>query len=593
MPASVPAPSSASLMKDRLLFSVLGSGLALALWGLGENWNHSAWPRGAFLAAFTFVSVYAAVVLALIGPVSMGRALIGAGLIAVPATVLVSLGGQRYVDPMQLLDRAPALTVTVLLVYLATPFLSVILRNRSAWRDYALLFDTAWSFSTRYLLAWILVSVFWLLVFLSDALMNLIGIDLIERLLDSEWVVFGLSGGVLGLGLAVVYELRQTLSPFVVLRMFRMLVPFVLVIVALFLAALPFRGLSQLFGAVSSAGTLMSVCISAICLISIAVDRDDDARVSSAGLNLATRGLAILLPGLAGLAIWAIAIRVAQYGWTPDRVLAAVFSIVLGLYGAGYAGASLINRRWTGLIRGWNVIMAFGVMTVSAAWLTPVLDANRISTNSQITRFSAGELTTQQLALWAMQHDWGTAGQAGLARLEALVDHPEHAQLVQSIEVVQTQPDKYRFEQTLIDQRAPEELAQLVAAMPVRPENNPLSVADLSGLPEFRRTQWLTACTQIRPEGTPGCVMIRGQFLPGSEEQAMVLFVDEFNRTRVNHLIVRADGVQVQDAYDMATRGWPELPANAVADALNGDFDLRPRGGVALHIGGQTLEAIP
>ena len=337
----------------------------------------------------------------------------------------------------------------------------------------------------------------------------------------------------------------------------------------------------------------MSVCIASICLISIAVERDDETRVSSSALDLATRGLALLLPGLAGLAVWAVIVRVVQYGWTPDRVLAMAFSASLGLYGLGCGVAALFGGGWTGIIRGWNMIMACCVMVVSAAWLSPVLDANRISTNSRISRFVAGDSTLQQLGLWSMQHDWGKAGQAGLARLETLGDHPDHARLVQSIDAARTQPDRYRFEQTLFDRRAPEELAQLLSVLPVRPENSPLIAADLAGLPEFRRTQWLTACTRALPEDLPGCVMIHGEFLPGPQKQAMVLFVDEFGRTRANHLIVHEDGVQVQDVYDMGTSGWPELPATAVFDALNGAFDLRPRGGVALHIGGQTLEAIP
>ena len=235
MPASDPthAPASSTLMMDRLLISALGAGLALGLWALGETRSHPGWPRGAFLAVFTGVSVYAAVVLALVGPVPVRRALPGGALIAVPATVLVSLGGLRYADPMQLLDHTPTLAVTGLLVYLATPFLSVALRDRSAWRDYALLFETAWSFTARYLLAGVLVAVFRALLFLSDAMMKLIDIDLVERMLDTGWLVFGLSGAGLGLGLglAVVHEMRQTLSPFPVLRMFRLLVPFVLAIV--------------------------------------------------------------------------------------------------------------------------------------------------------------------------------------------------------------------------------------------------------------------------------------------------------------------------------------------------------------------------
>lgn len=591
-------PENSHLIRDRLLFCLLGAGAGLALWGLGEFWNDPSWPGGLFLAVFTCVAVFSTVVLALLGPLAPLRALGGGALLALPVTGLMSLAGARYNDPMQVLDQTPVVFLSLLMIFIATPFVSVGLRDARAWRDYDLLFESAWSMTARYVLAWVFAGVFWALVFLSDALMSLIGISLIEDLLDREWLVFTVTGAVLGLGLTVVYELRATLSPFLFLRLLRLLVPLVLVIVLLFLAALPLRGLGDLFGGVSSAGTLMGVCLASVALVSIAVDRGDEFAVATPGLRLATQGLALTQPALAGLALWAVGLRVSQYGWTPDRLLATGGAVLLAGYALAHAVSVLLpgawGRGWTGRIRQVNTIMALAVMGFCAAWLTPLLDSGRISVNSQISRFEDGRLGAGDLAYWAMQHDWGKAGQAGLRHLETLTDHPESALLVASVATVREQPDRYRFEQSLIDQRAPEELSQLVALMPVQPPGEGFPVAALSGLPDYRRSQWLEACGRTLPEGGPGCVMIRGRFLPFEGAQAMVLYLDAHERTRAHHLWIGPDQeVRVQEAWAPGATGWPDLPGDAIAAAQAGQFDLRPREGVALHLSGRVLEALP
>ena len=590
----MPASRSAQVLRDRFLFCVLGAAFGAGMWLLGEAWNDPVWPRGTFLAVFAFQSVFSATVLALLGPAPMSRALGGGAVFGLFVALLISLAGQRYPDPIQSLDQAPLLALTAVLTFVAIPFLTIALRDPAAWRRYDLLFETAWSVTARFTLAWIFVGIFWALVFLSDALMSLVGVTLIEHLLDTEWLVFTLTGAVLGLGLAVVYELRATLSPFLFLRMLRLLGPLVLVIIALFLIALPLRGLSDLFGGVSSAGTLMSVCLAAIALVSIAVDRNDAEAVSTPGLRLSTRALAVMQPALAGLALWAVVLRVSQYGWTPDRVLGMGVAVLLTLYSLGYGVSALIPGAWMHRIRAVNVAMAFAVMGFSAAWMTPLLNAEKISVNSQITRFQEGRLDAQDLAYWSMQHDWGKAGRAGLAQLEGMSDHPDAALVAQAIAVARNETDRYHFEQSLTDQRAPEELARLIAQMPVQPPDGRLTVDALRDLPDFRRSQWLEGCGRLTSEGEPGCVMLTGVFLPVAGTQAMVLFLDNHERVRVHHLWIEPDGaIRVQEAQTPGQSNWPDLPASAIVSAQAGQFDLQPRQGLALHISGQVLEAAP
>lgn len=570
----------------------LGGAAGLALWALGDNWDDPALPAPIYLAVFSFVAVFSAVALALAGPVPTRRALSGALVLAVPVTALVSLAGLRHVVATDLLDDPVMLSVVTALVFFATPFLMVWLQARADWRRYAALFDAAWTMAVRYAVGWAFVAVFWLVAFLSNALLELVEIDLIDQLLQIDWVRFGVTGAVLGLGLAVVYELRQTISPYLILRLLRLLVPVVLVVVGVFLAALPFRGLSELFGEFSAAGTLMGAAMVAITLISTALDKDDSAAVNTRGIRLATRGLALLLPLLTGLAVWAVVLRVRQYGWTPDRVLAVSVALFLLTYGLGYCVSVLRGQGWAGSIRVVNVAMALAVIAASALWLTPVLNSYRISANSQVARFTSGRSTPDQLDMWAMQHDWGRAGQAGVARLAASATETDNTEMLARIAAVRSVTSAYQFEQAIQTRRAPGNAETLAQLMVVRPEGASLTAGTFEGLAFHRMTQWLDGCQRVLPDGRPGCVMVRGAFAPliDAGAQGIVLYLDELHQVRANHVLLRPDaGLKVSEVYDPVSGLWPTLPESTIGSVLDGTFDIRPSGGNALFVEGSVL----
>ena len=578
---------------QRAALALLGAGAALGLWLLTDIWAEPGLPPALYLALFTFLAVQSSVALALAGPIPIPRALTGALVSALPITALVSLAGQRNTVATDLLDDPVMLTVAAMLVLFSTPFLSVWIVERRNWRRYEALFETAWTITMRYAVAWGFVAVFWLVAYLSNELLALVDIDIVDLVLRTDWVRFALTGAVLGLGLAVVYELRETVSPFLFLRLLRLLVPVVLAVVTVFLVAAPLRGLSRLFGEFSSAGLLMGAAIVSITLISTALDRSRAEEVSTPGLRAATRMLALILPLLTGLAVWAVALRVRQYGWTPDRVLAAGVALFLLAYGIGYCGAVLGRRGWTGRIRAVNVAMALAVIGASALWMTPLLNAYRIATASQIGRFESGRATLDQLPLWELAHDWGKAGQAGLARLEAMTGHPDHAELVQRIATVRTRANPFQYEQAIAGRSAPHRAVELAALMAVRPEGAALAPEVFADLPSFRLDQWLEGCQRPLPDGRPGCVLVRGAFAPvgAAELQGIVLHLDAAGGARANFLLLREGAPPVvREVYDPVGDTWPVLPAEVVTEALEGGFEIRPSGGNALWIGGAVLE---
>lgn len=573
--------------KLRLWSMVIGACAALALWALGEAWGAPGVPPMVLLAGFSFVLVQGGMALALCGPLAPPRALIGALWLALPVTALICLAGLRYNSATSITGAPTTLAMAALLVLYGAPFVLVRLTDPLRWQSYAALFEAAWTMHLRFLVALVFAGLFWLMLFLSNELLKLVDVRIIEALLRRAWLAFALTGALVGLGAAVVHELRGTISPYLVLRLLRLMLPVALAVVVVFLATVPLRPLADLFGEFSAAGILMGTGIGAITLVSAALDQSDAEAVQGRVMHGAARLLAVLVALLCGLALWAVWLRVDQYGWTPDRLLAFVAAGALLAYGAGYAASALAGRGWMGRVRRINVTLALGVIGLSALWMTPVLDPYRITVSSQIARFGDGRLQSDKLPLWEMAHDWGRAGQAGLDDLAARGD----AELSERAAQARAATTRYRFNASRREAEQGDKARQLAALLPVRPEGAPLADEVFVKAPEFRLRHWLAGCRDSLPDGRPGCVLVMGLFEPANPAASQGMLVYRAGDRARADLLFFEDGRMTGHAptADAGTRQRPDLTSDAIARLLDGDFEIRETGQQALRIGGVAV----
>jgi hypothetical protein len=216
----------------------------------------------------------------------------------------------------------------------------------------------------------------------------------------------------------------------------------------------------------------------------------------------AARGLALILPLPAGLAVWAIALRVGQYGWTPERLfVAAMAGLAIG-YGLSYAFSAL-RKSWRADIRSVNVINALAVLAVAALWLTPLFDAERIATNSQMARFAASG-DPAVLDLWALDQ-WGRAGAVARAELQVLAAQPGQQALADVL--AGNAPD--------ISASIESARADLTALLPLQPVGATAQRdAILAAATVYDLQSWTASCTEDLPGGGPACVMVVADFHP-------------------------------------------------------------------------------
>ncbi len=510
----------------RVQHVTLGVLAGLAGWSLAEVFSSYTQPRLALALAVLAIAFFGAA-LVMLGEIGSRRALIAAALVATPVTALTVWASFRFERPGDFLDSGHVMMAMLLLGALPVPFLMGVAQSgRDGWRDYAALFINSWNIVVRYAAAWAFVGVVWLVLLLSSEMLQLVGLRFLQDLLREEIVIWVLTGAVLGLGLAVVSEMSDLVSPYLVLRLIRLLVPVVLVVVVVFVGVLPLRGLAQLFGHLSAAAVLMAVAAAVVSLISIVVDQNDAEAARSRIINWSALGLAILLPILAGLAAWAVAQRVVQYGWTPGRVAAGVgVAVVLG-YAGLYALAALGGRRWQTRIRRANLAMALVLIAVAALWLTPVLNAEAIAVRSQMTRYAEGVTLPERLPLWEMAHDWGRAGTSAVAALRVRADAPGQEALAKRLAQLDAADSLWEYTDLAVPKDAATEEA-VAARLPVLPRGATLPDGFLGDVGATLAEPILAACALRTPAGNPGCLLVRADLLPHREgDEVLLLLMD-------------------------------------------------------------------
>lgn len=548
-------------LMDRWRLAAVGALGGAAIWAVVDATDHGSLGDQPALILLTLQATFLAGVLAMAGPIGLWRALPrGLGL-ALATAALVWLGGLRFDSglPESPISFLAALTVATLPV----PFL--IAAARGGWRDYPGLFLEAWSIVVRFAAALAFTGLVWLVIYLSDQVLQIVGIRVIGDLLRHSIVPMVITGAVLGLGMAVVHELADLLSPYLVLRLFRLLLPAVLAVTVVFLVALPFRGLSGLFNGLSPTLLLLAMVGAGISLVSIAIDQTDAEATQSPVLRRAAQAMACILPILSVLALWAIWLRIDQHGLTPDRLFVALVAGLGFAYGLAYAVAVIRGLGWMERIRQVNIRMALAVIGLAALWLTPLLNAEALSARNQWARFDGGRTAVADLDLRSLQH-WGRPGADVLARLAERAEQPGQEALADRL----AGKDDPRAEER-------ETLATVLSGlMPVQPETATGTRDMLLGAAQdFQLRDWKAQCQRGQSAARPGCLMAVADLLPNRPgEEAILILERGSDYLELLGLYIGDDGLLVTRSVLRGDGGY--ISSDEISDLLDAWRDAPP-----------------
>ena len=569
-------------MHSRLQHILFGALAGLFLWALHEGnfVNGPLGPRSIFAITVAGM-VFFGTGLAMLGEIGARKAGFAALLIAIPTTVLGWWAAGSF-DPAQDLLGQMDFGVLALFV-LATvpmPFAMVIAQQgRRAWADYPALFTHAWNIVVRYGAAWLFLAVVWLLLYLSSQLLQSVGIDWLRQLFRLNWLALGLSGAVLGLGLAVVTELEEMISPFLLLRLLRLLLPVVMVVVVVFLLGLILNAGAIDAVGVSHATTLIVISMAAIVLVSVAVEREDFEAVVAPILRISTLGLALILPVLAAVSAWSTWRTVFEFGWTPARVAQGGLIVLIAGYGIGYAAAVLRGHGWMARVRRVNIAMALGLLALAVAWLTPLINANAIATKSQIARYESGLTEPARLPLYAMAQSWGKPGLDGIATLRAhAANDPVLAKALASVRVAGEDVPPTSHDALLADLRM--HIAQPPGAAPI-PKALLQVIERDSNVPLSDLCAW-------RASAEPSCALVMADLRPDLPGDEAVMVRDDGTYAPMRFYYLN-NGQWVNGGAMRAVPGGDGAIGLVIAAIAKGQFKIVPSGISGVQAGGQIL----
>jgi len=465
------------------------------------------------------------------GPVKVSRAGILAVALAAVTALLVTWAGTRFAqDPARLFgvleptDNGMIVAPFLALTALSLPCLTAAGQSRNGWRDAARVMPIAWAFVLKGLISLLFLGLFWIVYFLSHQLLSLAGLDILEDLIDWDPGAYLLSGALIGLALAVTCELDGLVSTAVtlVLRLLRLLLVPVAGVLTLFVLATLAQGLDDVFNSSSAAATMMGMAAGAIVLIAASLSLEDDTVHTPRAVAWSARVMGVVLPVVAGIAAYAIWLRVGDYGWTPPRLLASIIAVVVVLFVAPLSWHAVMARAgWPGRILGGFNWALLGTLVLGVLWFTPILNAQRIAAASQLDRLVSGEIDVTRYDFWPLTRGWGTSGTEAIATYRA-TDPPEHAELrISAAENANRRWQAIRHQNGESDAALWQALNDNVFRVP---EDEPLPDIDQFGkdvLSGLYLSRFVNLCGDR--ETLERCVAVRGNFLTTVPQEEWLL----------------------------------------------------------------------
>jgi Domain of unknown function (DUF4153) len=429
-----------TLQSTALARVAVGLMQGIALYLLQQALESKAWPAtdGLIFAPLLMVAMFVPIIVV----VGLGNMRLGtlAAWTAVATAVCAGLAMYNvFRDPTggaAILRVGPTPTVWLCLaagLFITHSLIASSDADRKFIASYSRYFDVSWKQGVQLVLAVCFVALFWAMLWLGAELFRLIKIEFLADLIKRRWFWIPVTA------LAFTYALHITDvraglvrgTRTLTLSLLSWLLPIMTLITVAFLLALLFTGLEPLWSTRRATAILLAAAGALIFLINDAY-QDGDLQDTVAGIVRHSGTVAALaLVPVVVLAAYALALRVGQYGWTPDRIIALACVAVAGCYALGYVLAAVRRGTWLESIELTNVATAYIILAVLLALLTPIADPARLSVADQVARLESGKVSPDQFDFAFLRFLSGRYGEQALERLKTKQDGPDAVRISQ------------------------------------------------------------------------------------------------------------------------------------------------------------------
>jgi hypothetical protein len=271
----------------------------------------------------------------------------------------------------------------------------------------------------------IVTATFWGLLLTASLLFDIIGLEFVPKIVFSPIVAFPLTSLTIALSitLALKHPGVDSLGRWILAILAWLLPPFS-ILSTVFVVVLPFSGLRTLWSTGQASSLMLLLQFATLLLANAAWLDGTRSPFSNRFVNAVARLSLLCLPIYTALCLYSLGLRVQQYGWSVDRIHAAFFVVVTGIWGLGYAGCVLL-RQWPSAIGRVNVAAALILAAFVAAMNSPVLDPYRLAANNQADRLLEGQTSPESFDFLYLRFNLGRYGSRAMSRLEEAQNAPQ------------------------------------------------------------------------------------------------------------------------------------------------------------------------
>jgi len=383
-------------MKFPVVFALTGTVQGWVLWWLWHAQQVKLWPATQPMAMTAAVYATMAVPLVIYFTQGVDRLPAWVRRVAVAAYLVVYAALGAYAAwGSSGLNQAVAARPVDAFAALVLGFVSLGLLcgfdfDARRWR-YERLFNYTWRNGILLATSGAMTGVVWLVLFAGAGLMSLIQVKWIMQMIQKPLFIFPITSLVvaaafaLGLGRA---SMTESIRRFW-LSISSWLLPLVLFFGVLWVAVVPFTGLDVLFKTKSAALMMLWFTALAVKFSNCAYQDGEVAWPYPGWLSRVTQVAWFSLLPVVAIAWWALGLRVAQYGWSEQRLWAGLVAILAGIYAVGYALSWLKTDRWMSAIARTNIAAALVLCLGLLAFITPLANVQKLAVSAHISHVTA------------------------------------------------------------------------------------------------------------------------------------------------------------------------------------------------------------
>jgi len=269
----------------------------------------------------------------------------------------------------------------------------------------------------------LLTGLFWLVMFSAAALFKLVRLPFLGELIERGefWIPATALVFSYGVSLAVT---QRTVARFLFERLTQLcgwIYPLAGALGVAFVASWLVQGIEPLLQTRRAAFLLLWFAVLSVLLVNASSRGGlDEPRYPRWLRRALSTGLLVLLPMVA-VALYALGLRIHQYGWTVDRLWGLFVAIVIAVFALGYALNAL--AEWAGraercLVPVTNAVAAGVAVLGILLLLGGAIDPRRVSVNDQVRRLM-NDSGDQQDPIRYLAREGGVFGRRALQALAA------------------------------------------------------------------------------------------------------------------------------------------------------------------------------